>query len=239
VNELDVKQRLRDQTRWALTLTLGMMVLFWRIVIPTNVEITTATVILTASLDLLLTIAVIFINKNELKEAFFKKFTWKDVLKTIGFFVVAYLTTNIFAQIMGIIRIDATFNEIMANNQNAAWLAEVTAHIKPSPADWVAGNYIAVFPLGAFISMAILAPVWEEIVFRMAGRNLFKNPVLYVVVTACLFAFIHTVNFSIFDNATYFFFGVLYAVGYLIFKDVRIFIITHFINNLIATLLVY
>lgn len=239
MNETDVKNRFDDKTRWILTLILGMMVLFWRIVIPTNVEIKTATVIMTAGLDLLITVAVIVLNKNELKEALAKKFTWKDVLKTIGFFVVTYVTINIFAQVMMIIRIDAPYNDIIANSGNVAWLGEKTAHINPSPADWVAGKYITLFPLGAFISMVILAPIWEEIVFRMAGKNLLRNPLLYVVVTSCLFAFIHTVNFSIFDNSTYLFFGVLYAIGYLILKDVRILMICHFINNLIASLLVY
>jgi len=78
-NRDGIKATLNDKARWVLTLALGMFVILWRLVLPISVsEITTATVLITASFDLALTAALIFINRNQLKEAFIKKFTLKD-----------------------------------------------------------------------------------------------------------------------------------------------------------------
>ncbi|MCL2110878.1 MAG: CPBP family intramembrane metalloprotease [Clostridiales bacterium] len=235
MNENMAKRGLGDNARWGTILALGMLVLIWRIIIPTNVEITTATVVLTAGLDLALTAAVVFLARKELKEVFARKFALKDVLKTIAFFAVSYIVMMVFGVLLLVLTADGvTLGGFMANAQDPAWLESIMANAPVPPSEWVAEQYAAVFPLGVVISMVICAPVWEEIAFRMAGRNLLKNPVLYVAASSCLFAFIHTVNFSIAENSTFLVFGAIYAVGYLILKDVRILMITHCVNNIIA-----
>lgn len=207
----------KDMTRWGLTLALGMLVLFWRIVLPTNMEITTGIVVLAVMLDLALSTAVVFLNRKELKEVFAMRFTFKDGLKTLVLIVVDFILG------IGMVMISTTTGLPEGIMENA-------------PAALIAAEFQAVFPIGAFISMVILAPIWEEIVFRLAGKNLFKNPILFVIITACLFAFIHTVNFSIVDNLFYLLSGVVYGVAYLIFKDIRILMIAHFFWNLIGGL---
>jgi len=204
--------KLNDKMRYGLTLFLGMLVLFWRVVLPTNVEVTIGIGILILALDLILAAAVIFLNKKELKEAFAKKFTGKDFLKIIVAFIVMYVVGLIVALIL------------------------IALGMEPgtAPAELVRKEFSRVFPLGAIISVVILAPIWEETAFRMAGKNLIKNGVLFVVITSLLFAFIHTVNFSIVDNLDYFISGVLFSVLYLITKDIRIPIGAHFLFNLVS-----
>jgi len=199
-----------DKTRWGITLAIGMLVLFWRIILPSNVEITIAIIVLVVLLDVILTVAVVFLNKTELMDAWKQKFTFKIPLKAVLFVVIDFvLTTGIIVVI--------TLSGIV---------------LEDAPASLIATEFGAIFPLGAFITVVILAPVWEEIVFRMAGRNFFKNPIIFVIITACMFAFIHTVNFGT-GNIFYLISGVIYGIGYLIFKDIRIMIIAHFIWNLI------
>jgi len=60
--------------------------------------------------------------------------------------------------------------------------------------------------------MVVAAPVFEEISFRMAGRNLIKNGFLYVMITSLLFGFIHTGAFMTFSIISYFFVGCLITI---------------------------
>lgn len=214
VNEGGAKGGLQGKMRYGLTLVLGMLVLFWRIVIPTQVDITAGIVILCVALDLILTASVVFLNRKELKEAFSKRFTGKVFLKIILAFVILYVASIIVVVIL------------------------ITLGIEPAdPARLVGSEFRRVFPLGAVISMVIVAPLLEETVFRMAGKNLIKNGVLYVLITSLLFAFIHTVNFSIVDNIDYFISGVVFSAVYLKTKDIRITMGAHFLFNVIGVLM--
>ena len=213
-NERGAKGGLQGKARYGLTLVLGMLVLFWRIVIPTQVDITAGIVILCVALDLILTASVVFLNRKELKEAFSKRFTGKVFLKIILAFVILYVASIIVVVIL------------------------ITLGIEPAdPARLVGSEFRRVFPLGAVISMVIVAPLLEETVFRMAGKNLIKNGVLYVLITSLLFAFIHTVNFSIVDNIDYFISGVVFSAVYLKTKDIRITMGAHFLFNVIGVLM--
>ncbi|MCL2107735.1 MAG: CPBP family intramembrane metalloprotease [Oscillospiraceae bacterium] len=205
-----------DKVRWGLTLILGMSVVLWRVILPTNTDITMGIVILAVILDLIVTVSVIFLNKKELKEAFSRKFTLKDVGK-IALLIVADFV--IITVLIIVVSIDGQpLPDLMAK----------------APAALVAAEFQEVFMLGAFISMVIFAPIWEEIVFRLAGKNLLKNGILFVAITPCLFAFIHTANFSIADNLFYLASGAIYACAYLLFKDIRIVMAAHFVWNLMS-----
>ena len=209
----------RDIKRWWLIIALGMSVLFWRVLLPTYTDITVRTVILVAVLDLILTATVVLLARKELKEASARKFRGRDFLKALLLYVIAMAITMLYARLIVIDGIP--LYESMAN----------------APAQWVATEYRRIFPLGIFLSTVVAAPVWEEIVFRMTGKKLFRNPVLFVAVTSCLFAFIHTVNFSLADNLDYFLFGVIMAVSYLIVKDIRIMMLVHLLWNGMAYVL--
>ena len=204
----------KDKIRWGLTLALGMLVVLWRVFLPTNVEITTGLVILVAVLDMVLTASLVFINRQELKEAFQKKFGIKGFLK----FVLCCVLYLVYVNIQGIV---IHFAEI---------------ELAPSPASWVAEEFHRIFPLGLFISTAIAAPIWEEIAFRMAGQNLIKNKILFVLITTLLFVFIHT-GFALSTGLFYALSGIGFAVIYLATKDIRIVIGVHFMWNLTMNLL--
>ena len=209
--------RKNDIVRWVASLALGMLVVLWRVVLPTNAGVTQGMAILITVLDLVITVAVVFLNRKELKKAFAKRFTFKDTGKTALLMVVDFIIIVIVTALVSI---------------NSVPLPDLTT--ANAPAELVATEFRAIFAIGAFISMVVLAPVWEEIVFRLAGKNLLRNGFVFVIVTPCLFAFIHTANFSIADNLFYIVTGVNYAVAYLLFKDIRIMIAAHFVWNLIS-----
>jgi len=212
-----------DKVRWTLTIFLGMLVLFWRVLLPTNFEITTGMVILVAVLDLGLTGAIVYINRKELKELLIKKFTIKDFGNILLWYCIMMITTAI-ANVLGV--------------SAYVGITGIEA-ISPAPAEWVAQQFQMIFPLGIFISTVIAAPIWEEITFRMAGRNLIKNSILFVLITSLLFSFIHTVNFSIIDNLPYFIFGVAMCLIYLKTNDLRLLIGVHAMSNLVGFILFY
>ncbi|MDR2569693.1 MAG: CPBP family intramembrane metalloprotease [Oscillospiraceae bacterium] len=215
------KSRLSDTARWVLTIILGMLVIFWRIILPTKTEITVFTVILVMILDLGLTAAVVFLNRKDLKEAWIKKFALKDILVTLLLFVI-FVVANVLFGLTSLVTISGVpLHETMTNN--------------PDSAVWVMREFFKVFPMGIIISTVIAAPIWEEIVFRMVGKNLLKNPILFLIIASCcLYSFIHTVNFSILDNMTYLFFGLLFGVMYLVTKDIRKVTIVHALWNIVA-----
>jgi membrane protease YdiL (CAAX protease family) len=210
----ELKNTQNNNKRYGLTLGLGMLVLFWRVVLPTRVELTVGVGILMLVLDLVLVTFVIILNKNELKEAFSKKFSGKVFLKVILTFVILYVVAVAVAMLF------------------------LSSGIEPAdPARLVGNELRGIFPLGAIISMVIVAPIMEETVFRMAGRHLLKNGFLFVIISSLLFAFIHTVNFSLTDNLDYFISGVIFSMTYLITKDIRITIGAHFLMNFVGVVM--
>jgi len=219
VMEHEQKGSLSNKARGVLTLALGMLVVLWRVILPTNVEITIGIIILVALLDLALTVTLILINKNELREVFARKFSGNDFLKTILCFVIFFIfitVSDIGLQLV----LDVLEIETIG-----------------SPAAWVAQQFSVVFPLGLIISTVIAAPIWEEIAFRMAGKNLIKNKFLFIVITTFLFVFIHTGPFYLDRGMFYALAGIGYAAIYLITKDIRIAIGVHFLNNLFAAII--
>jgi membrane protease YdiL (CAAX protease family) len=193
--------------------------------LPTNVEITVGIVALVAALDVILTAALIYINRHELKEAFVRRFTKWDLLKVVicfvAFFVFVQLIMDIGLQLALILIYSVTGVEVV---------------FAQAPAAWVANEFFGVFPIGLFVSTVVTAPVWEEISFRLAGRNIIKNKFLFVVITTILFVFIHT-GFAMSTGFSYAFSGIAFAVIYLVTKDIRIVIAVHMLNNLLATIM--
>jgi membrane protease YdiL (CAAX protease family) len=231
VKEGNINNR-RDMIRWGITLALGMLVVLWRVVLPRNVEITVGTVILVAVLDLVLTAAIVLINKTEVKEAFFRKFTKKDFLTILVGFVLMLFASPLLLMFLNLI-IVSLYGVFPAMESLIIQPGYSVIYLQ-SPADWTATQFFAVFPAGVFVSGVIAAPVWEEIVFRMAGRKLIKNTLLYLLVTPLLFGFIHTASFLTPSIINYVISGLVFALIYLKTKDLRVVIAIHFVGNLIG-----
>ena len=213
----------KDMVRWGISLALGMLVVLWRVVLSTTVEITIGIVVLVAVLDLILTGALVFINRKELREIFTKEISKGVLTKNIAWCTLFYVGSNILTVI----------------TKSAYMVITGVEEIADAPAAWVADEFQLIFPLGILISTVIAAPIWEEIAFRMAGKHLFKNAVLFILVSNLLFAFIHTANFSIIDNSMYFFMGIAFCLMYLKTKDLRIVMGIHAVINLLGFFLFY
>jgi membrane protease YdiL (CAAX protease family) len=208
-----------DKARWTLTLTLALLVVLWRVVIPTRfIEITAFYVILVAVLDLTLTAVLIFLNMEGLKENFKRAFTRQTFLRVLGAFGLLL--------IVGGVLIPSTV-ETLALNFDISF---------DGPSQQVIREFRRILPVVAFISPVIAAPIWEEIAFRMAGKNLIKNNILFVLITAYLFAIMHTFSLISPLNITYFMFGAFFALVYAKTNDIRVTMIVHFLWNLMAYL---
>lgn len=231
INDININDH-HDMIRWGATLALGMLVVLWRVVLPRNVEITVAIVVLVAVLDLTLTAALIMINKTELKEIFLRKFTKKDLLKILFSFIFLLLGSPILVALLS--QIILSLYSVFPVMEALIIMPGYTVLQLQSPADWTATQFVAVFPAGMFVSGVIAAPIWEEIAFRMAGRRLIKNTLLYLIITSLLFGFIHTATFVSPTIIRYVISGLVFALIYLKTKDLRVVIAVHFIGNLIG-----
>jgi membrane protease YdiL (CAAX protease family) len=88
---------------------------------------------------------------------------------------------------------------------------------------------------------AITAGFTEELIFRgyMVPRLelLFKNKYMPVLISAALFSAIHYRYFSLTEIIFTFLLGVVFAVYYQMYRNIKVLIITHAIIDLIAFLL--
>lgn len=220
-----------DMIKAGISLMLGMLVVFWRVVLPINVEITQSIVLLTAVLDVCLTAALIIINRKKLKDVIVRKFGTRDLIKIFFGYVLIYIVVGVFLFPRLLQPIIFLMNDMPITLDSIL----NPVYTVTSSAAWVAYEYFNIFPIGVFISAAIAAPVWEEISFRMAGRNLIKNSVLYVLISSALFGFIHTASFLDISILWYFVVGIGFSIVYLKTKDLRIVVGIHFINNFIVS----
>lgn len=89
-------------------------------------------------------------------------------------------------------------------------------------------------PIILIISVAIVAPIYEEIIFRgilLKGMAKKVNPIIALVVSSLLFAVVH-LNVPQFINA--FILGLVIGFIYLTTQSIYLSIFAHFINNLLA-----
>lgn len=236
MNEIKAQGRLSDNLRAGLSLALGMLVVLWRVFLPTNVTITVGIVILVAALDLVLLAALIILNKDELRAVFAKKITLKTVLITLLCYVLFFVGTIIWNNVVliagNLVTGEADIATLFGPYEAELWMPP------QSPAAWVGLEFSRIFPIGFFISSVIAAPIWEEIAFRMAGKNLIKNKLLFVLVTTILFVFIHT-GFAFETGGGYAYAGIAFAVIYLTTKDIRVAMGVHLLNNLLANIMLW
>ena len=93
---------------------------------------------------------------------------------------------------------------------------------------------IAVSPIILIISVTIVAPIYEEIIFRgilLKGMSKKINPVIAIVVSALLFAIVHM---NIPQGINAFLLGIALGFIYLRTGSIYLSIFAHFVNNLLA-----
>ncbi|WP_298844321.1 CPBP family intramembrane glutamic endopeptidase [Clostridium sp.] len=93
---------------------------------------------------------------------------------------------------------------------------------------------ITVSPIILIISVIIIAPIYEEIIFRgilLKGMSKKINPAIAIVISALLFGIVHM---NIPQGVNAFLLGLVLGFIYLSSKSIYLSIFAHFINNILA-----
>lgn len=98
-------------------------------------------------------------------------------------------------------------------------------------------------PIYMSISICIFAPILEEAIFRKSIRNIFKNPIIFILISSIAFGLIHVIgdeNFgiiSIINSIPYMIMGFDFA--YIYYKSDNIFttMFLHSMHNLLLLVL--
>ena len=208
-----------------VTIILGLCIALARIVYPTHVDITKMTVVIEFLMEFSICALIVLINLKDVKEILMRKDTNK------GDFISNAILVFV-AMIFGSVIITLLFQTVF----NA--LSSVPFDKIYDPAAAVSDLFQATFFLPVMLVQCIIAPIEEELVFRYTFRKVFpKNNIihiiLYVIVSAWLFAFIHIGNPISPALVTYASTGIILAIAYLKLKDIRYLMVGHALNNIL------
>lgn len=126
-------------------------------------------IIYSVSVELILIAAIIFIFKDEYKKAF------KDIKKNH----LTYFKGNLKYYLLGVII-------MMLSNSLIMVLGGGT-----SDNETAIRSQFGIAPIYTYISAVFLAPVLEESVFRLSFRNIFKNKLVFIVISGLVFGGLH------------------------------------------------
>ena len=99
-------------------------------------------------------------------------------------------------------------------------------------------------PILIGISVMILAPLTEELIFRLSLRKVFKNDIIYILMSGLIFGFIHIIAGENIINElpyllTYSIPGFVFAYSYIKSKNIMVPIFLHFLHNTFATVIIF
>ncbi|MGH4138444.1 CPBP family intramembrane glutamic endopeptidase [Clostridium sp.] len=119
---------------------------------------------------------------------------------------------------------------LMFDNSLTLWVSKI------SMPDIINGalEELSVSPFIVILSAAVVAPIYEEIIFRgilLKGMAKKINPTIALVVSSLLFAVVH---FNIPQGINAFLLGLVIGFIYLTTQSIYLSIFAHFINNLLA-----
>lgn len=93
---------------------------------------------------------------------------------------------------------------------------------------------ISVSPIILILSVSVVAPIYEEIIFRgilLKGMSKKINPIVALVITSLFFAIVHM---NIPQGINAFFLGLVLGFIYLKTGSIYLSIFAHFVNNILA-----
>ena len=103
-------------------------------------------------------------------------------------------------------------------------------------------NYIKHLPVLAIITTSILGPFVEEIAFRKVFKNIFKNPIIFILVSSLIFGLVHVLGQA--NNLADFLYfipytalGASFALMYIKSDTFYTSYTMHFIHNFALTLI--
>lgn len=124
--------------------------------------------------SIIFSVIVLFINKDKLdKKGWFTRFSKKELIKTLEFAFASIILVNLFLVYLFPNFIDNNMPEIIKEQFQAIALSS---------------------PLLTLLAIGIFAPIAEEILFRGAIYNLFKDNIgkyVALIISSVLFALIH------------------------------------------------
>lgn len=160
---------------------------------------------------------------NQIKSKFLK-IILKVVKLFIIFMIVKYIVSFISVLIMMLFNLDTS--SLTSVNQEL-----IETYLKSSP-------------ILMFISTVILAPFYEEILFRLGFKKLLKNKYIFITISGAIFGLLHvfpleegiSLALGITQSISYVTMGIF--LSYIYYKNDNIFISigVHFLNNLLSIL---
>lgn len=206
-----------------LTVILGVCIALPRIIMPTYIAISTGVVWAEMLLEMFIAVAVIYLNRNSLKNLLSQKVKpGRFILNVLSVFLATRLGVVLLVTILSSVLV-LFFNIQMRDFYD--------------PAATIGQLFQATAAFPVMITQCLLAPVTEEIVFRKTVNDLIPNKFLYIIVSSVLFGFIHCAIFANLSVLTYVVFGMAFNIAYLVNKkDIRPLIVAHMIGNIIATI---
>lgn len=208
-----------DTIKWILTLL--------------NIDITNKLVVLLQLIcSSIILIVLILLYKKDIKEELRK--VKKDKEKVIGYILKMFLIFMVVKFLVGILSgvLLLLFNmDIESLNSVNQSTIEILA--KESP-------------LLIFISSSILAPVYEELLFRLGIKRVIKNKYVFMITSGLIFGLLHifplsdgiTLALGLIQSITYVTMGVFLAYTYESSDSIVNSIGVHFLNNLLSILVV-
>lgn len=104
--------------------------------------------------------------------------------------------------------------------------------------------YVKASPVLMFLSAAVLAPMYEEILFRIGIGKVIRNKFLFVIISGFIFGFMHvfpleegiSLTLGLMQSITYVTMGIFLAYVYSKTGNIFMSIGLHFLNNLLSIL---
>ena len=213
----------KDIIKRIITILLGLCIALARIVYPTHVNITKMTVFIEFIMELAICTSIVLINRKEIKEILSQKNENKESFfnKVITIWAIMLIGTAVLNLLVELI-----YNAISTIPLSEAY----------DPAAEIGDIFSKTFFLPVLLVQCILAPIEEELVFRYSFRKIFnKNNIiiiiLYVLLSSWLFGFIHSASLIAPGMISYICTGIVLALAYLKYKDIRLLICAHIFYN--------
>jgi len=197
-----------------------------------NVDISTFGILgktlLNLGLSIFLTIVIILIYFKDVKKDFLEfKRNWKSkMLFALKIFAI-FMVIKIFASYISVI-LSNIFNikEITSENQST-----IT-------------NLLGQYPILMIFSAVGLAPIYEEILFRLGFKKCLKNKWLFIIISGTLFGLIHifptdlNLGVALIQSIVYVVMGISLAYYYQKYNNIFYSILIHFYNNLLSIIFI-
>lgn len=179
-------------------------------------------------ISIFLTMIVIVTYYKDLKNNFLEfKANWKSkVMFTLKLFAI-FMLIKLLSGYVSVI-ISETFNIEQLTSENQTAINEIL------------GKY----PILMTFSAVCLAPIYEEVLFRLGFRKCINNKWIFIIVSGSLFGLIHifptdlSLGVALTQSITYITMGLVLAYYYHEFNNIFYSIIIHFYNNLLSIIFI-